>query len=191
MTQLYLVDDDADIRAALALFLKASGFAVESFASAGDFLAAVDEKAQGCLIADIRMPGMDGLELQRIVARRYPGLPVIIMTGHGDVPLAVRAMRAGAADFLEKPLDNNQLLASIRAAGKRPSPPIGAHALVEKLTPRERDVFELLLQGLPSKAIAHRLSISRRTVEAHRLHVMEKSGARNIAELVRLSLVKD
>lgn len=186
MTHVYLVDDDADIRAALGLFLKASGFTVEVFASAGDFLAATPPDAKGCLIADVRMPGMDGLELQRVVTQRYPHLAVIIMTGHGDVPLAVRAMRAGAVDFLEKPLNNNQLLASIAAA--RTAAPRLSTAFLDRLTPRERDVFDLMVQGHPSKMIAHRLGVSPRTVEAHRLHVMEKSKARNIAELVRLSL---
>jgi len=191
----YVVDDDESMRRALSFLLQTEKYEVRAFASAAAFLAEGPRAQAACVLSDIRMPEMDGLELQKNLARRMPALPVIIMTGHGDVPLAVRAMAAGAIDFLEKPFDNDRLLEAVARALK-----VGEHrnqdaALrrqaeqgVERLTPREREVFHLLAEGEVNKTIAVRLGISPRTVEVHRIRVMEKMKARTVADLVRAAL---
>ena len=190
----YIVDDDEAVRQGLTALLRAKGFAVESFASADAFLAGVPAQAAGCALVDIRLPRMSGLELQREMKRRGIALPVVIITGHGDVPVAVAALKAGAVDFLEKPFDSFAILAAIdealkRAAESGTGPDRDALAMrVERLTPREREVMTLVVEGQPNKAIAHRLKIALRTVEIHRARVMEKMEARNLSELVRMAI---
>ncbi|HVV65958.1 MAG TPA: response regulator FixJ [Rhizomicrobium sp.] len=191
---IFIVDDDESVRDSLSGLLEASGFRTEVFPSAKAFLAAGALAKTGCLIADIRMPDMDGLELQTELKRQGSALPVIVMTGHGDVPLAVRAMKAGAIDFLEKPYDAAGLLQSVRYALQSPQgaapTPGGPSAEVrdklQTLTPREREVLDLVVAGTLNKVIAHKLSISPRTVEIHRARVMQKMGARNLPELIRM-----
>jgi two-component system, LuxR family, response regulator FixJ len=190
----YVVDDDADVRDSLRILLEASDFHVETFDSAITFLAC-KHAAQACLVTDVRMPGMDGLALQEELSRREQKLPVIIMTGHGDIPLAVRAMRAGAIDFLEKPFDEDALIASVKRALEarslslsRSSATQHAQEQLSHLTERERQVLDLLVLGKPNKVIAYELDISPRTVEIHRARVMEKMHARSLADLVRLAL---
>ena len=192
---IYIVDDDEAVRSGLAALLRAKGFAVESFASADAFLTSVPPQPVGCALVDIRLPRMSGLELQREMKRRAIPLPVIIITGHGDVPVAVAALKAGAVDFLEKPFDSGAILAAIDEALKLALAPGGLppdrETLAERvaqLTPREREVMDLVVEGQPNKAIAHRLKIALRTVEIHRARVMEKTGARNLSELVRMAI---
>jgi two-component system response regulator FixJ len=190
----YVVDDDAEVRDSLKLLLEAMNFGVQVFPSARDFLAQpIDGHA--CLVTDLRMPDMDGLELQDEISRRRIGIPVIIMTAHGDVPLAVRAMKAGAADFIEKPFDEGTLIESVRralAVRSRSAAHFAETAAIRErlleLTAREREVFELVATGKPNKAAAFELGISQRTVEIHRAHVMDKLDARNLADLVRIWL---
>jgi two-component system, LuxR family, response regulator FixJ len=193
----FIVDDDPAVREGLRALLEAKGFAVECFQSAEAFLAAVDGERRGCVIADVRMPGMSGLDLQREMKRRALNLPIVIITGHGDVPLAVAALKAGAVDFLEKPFDADAILATVeealrRVAATRPAgeiDPAAIAARVGQLTAREREVMDLVVAGHPNKVVAHRLGIAVRTVEIHRARVMEKTGVRNLSELVRLSIL--
>lgn len=192
---IFVVDDDAAVRDSLSALLEAESFAVEAFDSAKAFLAGFKPRDVSCLIADIRMPDMDGLELQEEIIRRGWGLPVIIITGHGDVPLAVRAMKAGAVDFIEKPFDDEALRASINRGLEQSRRKRGESALaqevetrVAQLTAREREVMEHLVAGRPNKVIAHRMDISPRTVEVHRGRVMEKMQARSLSDLVRMAL---
>jgi two-component system response regulator FixJ len=192
---IFIVDDDAAVRDSLSALLEAEGFATETFESAKAFLAGYRPKDACCVIADIRMPDMDGLELQEELIRRAWGLPVIIITGHGDVPLAVRAMKAGAVDFIEKPFDDDVLRASIERGIAQSKRTRGESALTQEvaariaeLTAREREVMEHLVAGRPNKVIAHRMDISPRTVEVHRGRVMEKMHARSLSDLVRMAL---
>jgi two-component system response regulator FixJ len=191
----YIVDDDDAVRDSLSVLLEAIGHRVRTFGVAKDFLDAAPTLPIGCLVADIRMPGMDGLELQRALNERALQFPVIVITGHGDVPLAVRAMKAGALDFIEKPFATTTILASVEAALSRiesleQHDPVAEAALakLDLLSPREREVLEGLLAGLPNKTIAYDLAISPRTVEIHRARVMDKMGARSLSELIRLAL---
>ena len=191
---IFIVDDDADVRDSLRLLLNAEGFTTRAFGSAEGFLSDSLEK-RGCLIADVRMPGMSGLELLEDIRRRQWHLPVIIMTGHADIPLAVRAMKAGAVDFLEKPFSAARLTESLRRALE-----LGAQAqhqqeearaarkLLTHLSSRERMVLDRLVEGTPNTAVAHELGISARTVEIHRAHIMLKMDASNLADLVRAVL---
>jgi len=189
-----VVDDDDAVRDSLALLLEAAGLRVEAFAAAAALLARCRDERPACVVTDVRMPEMDGLELQRRLAELHPQLPVIIITGHADVPLAVQAMKAGAADFIEKPFSDEVILASIESALKRrqsgaPAGVSGPFAeRLGRLTPRERDVFHQLIVGHPNKVIAYNLSISARTVEIHRARVMEKMQVRSLPELVRLAI---
>jgi two-component system response regulator FixJ len=193
---IFVVDDDEAVRDSLKILLASAGYGSELFPSAKAFLAARGDAASGCLLADIRMPDMDGLELQEELLRRKTGLPVIIMTGHGDVPLAVRAMRSGAVDFLEKPFNRAQLTTSLdrafaKSAATQELPgakTVAAKARIAELTEREREVFELLVAGGQSKVIAHKLTISPRTVQVHRGRVMHKLGVQNLQDLVRLAM---
>ncbi len=191
----YIVDDDEAVRDSLSVLIEGDGFAVRSFASAPSFLTAAADLPPGVLIADIRMPEMDGLELQQRLAERALAFPMIIITGHGDVPLAVRAMKAGALDFIEKPFAAQTILDSVGnaigalAPGRDRNPAAAAAvARLELLSPRERQVLEGLLAGLPNKSIAYDLAISPRTVEVHRARLMDKTGARSLSELIRLAL---
>lgn len=189
----YVVDDDPAVRDAFALMLEQAGIRARFFSGAEDFLAAYQPDFTGCLVLDVRMPGMDGIQLQRALAERRCTLPIIFLTGHGDIPTSVRAIKAGAVDFLSKPVTYSKLLASIRAAfieqekrNKAVEPNHEAKARLEKLTKREREVAALAVQGLSSKEIATQLTISYRTVEIHRCNIMRKIGARNLLELARV-----
>ncbi len=191
---IFVVDDDDDVRDSIRILLEAAGFAVKDYGSAKAFLA--DKITVGhCLIADIRMPEMDGLELQEEVVKRKLGLPVIVITGHGDVPLAVRAMKAGAVDFIEKPFDEEILLTSIRRAlelgsktRSEAAEAAAAERLLALLTPRERNVLDQLVIGRSNKVAAYELGISPRTIEIHRAHIMDKMNARGLSDLVRVAL---
>ena len=188
----FVVDDDPGIRDSLAMLLESSGSAAKCYDSAAAFLASEAPNVRGCLIADVQMPDMNGLQLQNeLVARRSP-LAVIIMTGHGDIPVAVQAMKAGALDFLEKPFDDKVLLDSVRralerasSAGDQADAARDAQTRLALLPDREREVLDLIVAGKANKVIAYELSISPRTVEIHRSRVMEKMGASNLADLVR------
>jgi two-component system response regulator FixJ len=191
----FIVDDDDGVRDSIRALLESADHLVQDFAAPRLFLAAYRPEWKGCLVADLRMPDMDGLELQHEMTRRKISLPVIIVTGHGDVPLAVRAMRAGALDFIEKPFEDDVLLASVDRAfqigdqARMQNP--DARAMQEKLahlTPRENEVLMQLVAGHPNKVIAYKLSISPRTVEVHRANVMEKMQARSVSDLVRMAL---
>lgn len=186
----FVVDDDEAVRDSLELLLESAGHSVRVFEAAPDALEACRAHPPACIVTDVRMPEMDGLEFQEKLSDAGIRVPVIVMTGHADVPLAVRAMKAGAVDFIEKPFGDEVILGSIEGALKR-RPQVTDHALrerLESLTPREREVLELLVIGHPNKVIAHRLDISPRTVEIHRAHVMEKMKARSLPELVRTAM---
>lgn len=194
---IYIVDDDQAVRDGLTALLTVKGYALKTFDSAESFLAGLAPDAVGCALLDVRMPGMSGLDLQRELKRRGVRLPVIIITGHGDVPLAVSALKAGAVDFLEKPFDSDALLASIdealrRGISVRPGSAFDkatVAARVAQLTPREREVMDLVVAGHPNKVVADRLGIAVRTVEIHRARVMEKTEARNLSELIRMAIL--
>jgi two-component system response regulator FixJ len=193
---IYIVDDDDAVRHSLAVLLEAHGFAVSGFGLAREFLNAAAALPHGCVIADIRMPEMDGLELQQRMSEQSLAFPVIVVTGHGDVPLAVRAMKAGAIDFIQKPFAPQALLDSIEAAlaqikagdASTDDAAAEASARLKLLSPREREVLQGLLAGLQNKTIAFNLAISPRTVEIYRARVMDKMGARSLPELIRLAL---
>lgn len=193
--RVYIVDDDEAVRDSLSVLLESKAYKVGSFGSAPEFLAAAPSLPLGCLIVDIRMPEMDGLELQQHLIERTLNFPMIVITGHGDVPLAVRAMKAGAIDFIEKPFTAEAILDSLQAALARLETPneqdpavAAATAKLALLSPREREVLAGLVAGLPNKSIAYDLAISPRTVEIHRARVMDKMGARSLSQLVRLAL---
>lgn len=190
---IYVVDDDQDVRDSLKVLLEFADYNVRVFESAVKFLAIDLQNVTGCLIVDIRMPDMDGLELQEELLKRKIDLPVIVITGHGDVPLAVRAMRAGAVDFLEKPFREEALLESIQRAfqhkpKKSDAKDTEISARLEGLTEREKEVLTLVVEGHTNKEVARLLDISPRTVDIHRAHVMEKMHAKTLADLVRMAL---
>ena len=189
----FVVDDDDAVRNSLRLLLKAVGLPTELFRSADEYLKAFDNDRSGCLVLDIRMPGMSGLELQEELNRREAILPIIFITGHGDIPMAVEAMQRGALDFLQKPFRDQDLLDRINRAlekdrvgrallGNRES----IRARIASLTPREQEVLAMVTQGKANKVIAADLELSQRTVEIHRAHLMEKMGANSLAHLVRM-----
>lgn len=187
----YIVDDDAAVRDSLALMLGLAGYQIALFADAESFLAAWRADWAGCVVADLRLPGKSGLELQAELRARAAVLPFIIMTAHGDVPSARAAFQAQAIDFLEKPFDHAQLRAALDTAFSREGARLeraGDAAKLGGLTEREREVLEQVAKGLHAKEIAAALGISRRTVEVHKTRIMEKLGARNLAELVRFAL---
>ena len=190
----YLVDDDEAIRRSASFMLKTSGFHVETFASGIDFLRAARGLDPGCVLVDVRMPEIDGLAVQAELKARGIALPVIVMTGHGDVTVAVAAMKAGAVDFLEKPFEKAELLAAmddgfarIGDSGHRAERAAIAVIRLEALTPRESDVLHGLVNGLPNKTIGYDLGISPRTVEIHRAHLMAKLEVRSLAEALRIA----
>lgn len=186
----FIVDDDASVRDALGLLLGLEGVPTMPFASAEAFLQAWQPTWRGCLVLDLRMAGMGGLELQALLRERGSRLPVVVITAHGDVNAARQAFLADAVDFLEKPFDPEMLLAAVQRALRRgdgtPPPPVPVAAQGEAaLSPRERDVLGLLVQGLPNRRIAEALGISHRTVEVHKSRVLEKLNASSVVELVR------
>jgi two-component system response regulator FixJ len=190
----HIVDDEDAIRRSASFMLKTSGFAVESWPSGVAFLKEVRHAVLGCILLDVRMPEMDGLEVQQVLIERGVRMPVIVLTGHADVSVAVRAMRAGASDFIEKPFEKAVLLAAIENAfawlddkDSRASRAKEASLVIAGLTPRERDVLEGLAHGLPNKSIAYDLGISPRTVEIHRANIMTKLGVRSLSEALRLA----
>ena len=206
----FVVDDDEAVRDSVAVLLECAGFQVESFDSPVAFLESGAPSRGGCLLVDVRMPQMTGLDVQERLAEQGHAMPVIVMTGHADVPLAVRAMKAGAVDFVEKPFEEQALIDSIRSALRRagktreaapaPAQPAPAASVTESaadpelqgrldsLTPRERDVLQWLVAGKSNKVIAFELSISPRTVEIHRARVMDKMRADSLPSLVRMAL---
>ena len=194
----HVVDDDASVRDSLMVLLESAGYAVRAYDSAVAFLQAASDRTAGCVLTDVQMPELNGLELQRRMSEQGIRLPVIVMTGHGDVPIAVEAMKAGAADFLEKPFDDEQLLTAVSGAvaiNRRVRDEAAAVAdtmrRLATLTPREREVLDHLVAGQPNKTIAYDLGSSPRTVEVHRARVMEKMGARSLPELVRMTIAAE
>jgi two-component system response regulator FixJ len=191
----FLIDDDEAVRESLQALLEAQGYAVTGYASAEAFLAGYRPAPAACALVDLRMPGMDGLGLLERLARDKIPLPVVMVTGHGDVPLAVKAMKAGAVDFIEKPYGNEAILGVVRAAierGRQGEQNLAAQvetsSRIAALTPRERNVLEQLVVGRPNKIIAHELRISPRTVEIHRANLMKKMQADSLSHLVRMAL---
>ncbi len=192
----HLIDDDEGVRQSLAFSLATAGLAVRIYESGTAFLDALATLQPGCIVSDVRMPGIDGLELQRRLNELEVNLPVIIMTGHGDVSLAVEAMKAGAIDFIEKPFDDEVLLTAIRIALDRYNKTEHQKAELAEiqnklcaLSARERQVLDGLLAGLPNKTIAYDLNLSPRTVEVHRANVMTKMGASSLSNLIRMAIV--
>lgn len=190
----HIVDDEDAIRRSASFMLKTSGYAVETWPSGTAFLKEIRHMPEGCVLLDVRMPEMDGLEVQQALLERGVTMPVIVLTGHADVSIAVRAMKAGAVDFLEKPFEKAVLLAAIETAFARMASADGAAAraaeadvILAVLTPREREVLEGLAQGLPNKTIAYDLGISPRTVEVHRANLMAKLDVRSLSDALRLA----
>lgn len=193
--QVFIVDDDDAVRNSIRLLMKSLGLATRSLSTAQEFLSTYDPQQPGCLILDVRMPGMSGLELQQQLNMRGAIIPVIFITGHGDVPMAVEAMQQGAFDFLQKPFRDQDLIERVqRALAKDQSnrAELSEQAKVrerfESLTPREREVLALVTSGKPNKIMAADLNVSQRTVEIHRARVMEKMHASSLAQLVRMMM---
>jgi two-component system response regulator FixJ len=194
----YLIDDDEAVRQSLTFSLATAGLAVRAYDSALAFLGGIDSLEPGCIVSDIRMPEIDGLQLQQRLRNLAIDMPVIIMTGHADVRLAVAAMKAGAVDFIEKPFNDEILLESIRQAlarhaaqGQRQQEAAQVRGRLRALSPREREVLRGLVAGLPNKSIAYDLKLSARTVEVHRANVMTKMGASSLSILLRMVLMTD
>lgn len=190
----HIVDDEDAIRRSAGFMLKTSGFAVETWDSGVAFLKEVRHVAHGCILLDVRMPELDGLEVQQLLNERGVTMPVIVLTGHGDISISVRAMKAGAVDFIEKPFEKAVLLGAIEAAfgrldraGADIVRAAEAEVIIAALTARERDVFEGLARGLPNKTIAYDLGISPRTVEVHRANIMTKLNARSLSDALRIA----
>jgi len=192
---LFVIDDQEAVREALGEMLRVLGYRVETYASADAFLEAFSGPRAGCIVADVRMPGMDGIQLVRELSRRGIALPVVLISGHGDVRMAVAAIKAGAEDFIEKPVDDTHLLAAInRCLGRVLDKLVREQSLeelrgrFERLTPREAEVMDLVVDGFTSQAIALRLGISQRTVESYRAQIMDKMQAESVAVLVRQAI---
>ncbi len=190
----FVVDDDPSMLRALARLLKTSGCDVETFSSPAKFLARLPHEGPGCLVLDLKMPGLSGLEVQEALVSSARDLPIVFISGHGKVPAAVRAMKAGAVDFLTKPFQDADLLASVEKAIENSVSSLAdrsgrqaIHARVLTLTPREREVLPLVARGLPNKQIAARLGTSLQTIKVHRARVMEKMRAESLADLVRMA----
>lgn len=191
-----LIDDDEAVLRSLRLLLEGRGMKVRCFASAESFLQGIGEEMPKCVVSDVRMPGLSGMELQQELKKRDAAVPVILITGHGDIGMAVNAIKEGAFDFIEKPFDDERLVASIATAVERgqkvrieQSERANLEARLLELSPRQREVMDLVVQGLANKEIAQRLNISPRTVENYRAWAMEKMGAGNLADLVRKALM--
>lgn len=192
----HVIDDDEAIRDSLAFLLESAAIIVRTYESANTFLEHLPQDIRGCVITDVRMPGVSGIELLRQVKSMGLGLPVIVITGHGDVPLAVEAMKAGAVDFIEKPFDDEALLTTVRSAlrqhekdARREAERTEIHSRLAALSGRERQVLEGLVAGYPNKTIAFDLGISARTVEIYRANVMTKMQATSLSDLVRMALL--
>jgi two-component system, LuxR family, response regulator FixJ len=190
----YLVDDDEAIRRSAGFMLKTSGYKVSTYASGAELLKDSRDLEPGCILLDVRMPEMDGLQVQQALKDRGIGFPVIIMTGHGDVGVAVQAMKAGAVDFIEKPFEKAVLISAmdegfsrLEHAGRSKARSEEAQVRLQALTPRERDVLEGLVRGHPNKTIAYDLDISPRTVEIHRANLMTKLGVASLSEALRIA----
>lgn len=190
----FVVDDDPSIRKSLTRLFKHEGFQVEAFATAGEFLNQPLPDSPACVILDVRMPGLNGLDLQTRLAKLRVLLPIIFITGHGDIPMTVQAMKAGAADFLPKPFDPKQLLATVRKAIARhrkirlaDGDLIDVRQRFESLSPRERQVMGLVVKGLINKHSASKLGVTEKTVKVHRARVMQKMRAQSLADLVRMA----
>jgi two-component system, LuxR family, response regulator FixJ len=191
----HVIDDDAALRDSVRLFLTNEGLSVKTYASATEFLSALDGAAVGCVVTDVRMPGMSGMDLLAHLASRSLALPVVVVTGHADVPLAVRAMKQGAVDLLEKPFRAEDLIGAVRRAlvsgrGSQTNDAQTREAMARlaTLSVRENEVLDRLIRGQPNKIIAHEMGISPRTVEVHRANVMKKTQAGSLSELVRMFL---
>ena len=194
----YIVDDDAAVRDSLAVLLSTAGLKVDTYTTGEEFLDAWSPAAAGCLVLDIRMPGLSGLDLLEQLASRKSRIPVVMITGHGDVKIAVKAMKLGAADFIEKPFKYDVIIESIKNALQRKeeerSTENSVDAYLERLqllTERERQIYNHMVQGDPNKVIAAKLDISPRTVEIHRAHVMDKLQVRNLPQLVKLAILAE
>jgi FixJ family two-component response regulator len=190
----FVVDDDASVRRSTERLVRPLGFAIQTFASAREFLDGARVDRPACLVLDVHMPGLSGLDLQRELTQKDVEIPIIFLTGHGDIPMTVRAMKAGAVEFLTKPVKSRDLIAAIRAAVERGRASHRVRREVdalreryERLTPREREVLPLVVAGLLNKQIAGELATSERTVKFHRAHIMEKMQAVSLAELVRMA----
>ena len=191
---IHLVDDDDAVRRSAGFMLKTAGFQVRSYASGVEFLAEVKNAEPGCILLDVRMPEMDGLEVQAELNKRGVAMPVIVMTGHGDVTTAIAAMKGGATDFIEKPFEKDVLFQALETAAARlaqgnraASTAHDAHVRISALTQREQDVLRGLVGGKPNKVIAYDLGISPRTVEVYRANVMSKLGVRSLSEALRIA----
>jgi two-component system, LuxR family, response regulator FixJ len=192
----FVVDDDASMRKSLRWLFQSVGLGVETYSSAAEFLAGLGDSRSGCIVLDVRMPGMSGLELQEQLSKRGVNLPIIMVTGYGDVPMAVRAMKGGALDFIEKPFNDQDLLDRVRKAmdldvrkRQEQAEVADVASRLAMLTRREREVMELVAAGLPNKEIGERLNLSKKTVEVHRYHLMRKLGVSSVADLVRMAMV--
>ena len=190
----FVVDDDASVRRSTERLVRSAGFAIQAFASAREFLDNARIEKPGCLVLDVHMPGLSGLDLQRELARRDVEIPIIFLTGHGDIPMTVRAMKAGAVEFLTKPVKSRELLAAIESAIERGlvshqarRETLALRQRYERLTPREREVLPLVVAGLLNKQIAGEVAASERTVKFHRAHIMKKMEAESLADLVRMA----
>ncbi len=194
---IYIIDDSEEVRDSLAVLLESAGYRARTFGSALDFLGQVRPGWSGCVVADVRMPGMTGIELLKELSLRGIRLPVVIITAHADVPMAVAALKSGAVDFIEKPFRDDVLLASLKPALAIPPGDVGRlggagpRARLRTLSDREREVMLLLVAGHTNKVVADRLGISTRTVEVHRAHIMEKTGATSLADMVRIACLYD
>jgi two-component system, LuxR family, response regulator FixJ len=192
---IFVIDDHASVRQALGEMLSVFGYSVKTYDSADSFLRTLDDRHSGCIVADVRMPGTDGIALVRELARRGVALPVVLISGHADVPMAVAAIKSGAHDFIEKPVDDALLVAAINRAlaGTFEQPDIqkSRNALglrFARLTPRQVEIFDLVVEGFTSHAISEKLNISARTVESYRAEIMEKMRAESVAGLVRQAI---
>jgi FixJ family two-component response regulator len=190
----FVVDDDSSVRKALSRLLHSAGLKVAAFPSAEEFLRAAGPNPPGCLVLDVSMPGLNGMELQQALAKRASGLPVIFLTGRGDIPMSVRAMKRGAVDFLTKPADEDELVRAVHRAiekdrtGRQERAAVAdAQARLKTLTPREREVLEGVIRGQLNKQIAADLGTVEKTIKVHRARVMEKMGAQSVPELVRIA----
>jgi two-component system response regulator FixJ len=200
--KVYVIDDDEAVRDSLLFLLDSAGFEVTLFETAQQFLDTLPALSFGCVVSDVRMPGIDGIELLKRLKAAHSAFPIVVMTGHGDVPLAVEAMKLGAVDFLEKPFEDDRLIAMIETAIRQAEPAAKSEAVTQdvaaraaSLSPRERQVMDGLIAGMSNKLIAREYDISPRTIEVYRANVMTKMQANSLSELVRLAmragLIKD